>query len=124
MTERDLYRAIKEALPEPHWTRIENGAGVGEPDINCCYRGIEFWLELKIGPPKLRPAQYAWSMRRAKQGGRVYILARVVDYLAVWKYPNVVVTPLESHLKVCINEAKIFTFISPWRELINYLTGP
>jgi hypothetical protein len=29
------------------WDRIENGVGVGMPDINYCLSGIEGWIEMK-----------------------------------------------------------------------------
>lgn len=89
MKEKDLYAAIKRALPEPHWQRLENSVGIGQPDVNCCWQSREFWLELKIGKPLIRPAQYAWGMRRAKQGGIAWIMSRhpVDKSLSLWRYP-------------------------------------
>jgi len=49
------------------------------PDLNLFISGAgEFWIELKAGTTHtdLRPAQYAWAMRRIALGGRVVVLNR------------------------------------------------
>ena len=57
--------------------RIENTVDRGVPDINCCYDGLEFWIEMKSTAsktPKLRPEQQAWHARRHFHGGIVLII--------------------------------------------------
>lgn len=75
-----LTQVLREALPEVHWCRIETGGtGRGIPDINGCYRGAEFWCELKFTDTwavGLRPEQCGWAMQRSRAGGRVFILTR------------------------------------------------
>jgi len=47
------------------------------PDVNGCYGGHEFWLELKCTTSdrvSLSPFQVSWHMRRAASGGRSWIL--------------------------------------------------
>lgn len=60
--------------------RVENALTRGTPDVNGCYNGQEYWLELKIldakGNCELRPEQYLWHRKRQEHGGRVFVLAR------------------------------------------------
>ena len=60
--------------------RIESVAGSGTPDLNCVYKGQEFWVELKVltsdGSFQIRPAQIAWHVRRLLNGLRGFVLAR------------------------------------------------
>ena len=77
-TEKKLYQALKTNLPKVHWQRIETGAlQQGVPDVNACYGGREFWLELKCTSNdrvSLSPFQCSWHMRRATVGGASWIL--------------------------------------------------
>jgi penicillin-binding protein-related factor A (putative recombinase) len=70
--------------------RVENGCMPGTPDLNICHQGNEFWVELKqsetypkrettrvFGDSGLRPDQILWINQRTKQGGKVYIIAKV-----------------------------------------------
>lgn len=71
--------------------RVENSAGKGMPDVEGCLRdgsvGHQFWLELKWESrpsdpktkikPKFRPQQIPWLHKRAKAGGRCYVLLQV-----------------------------------------------
>lgn len=100
MTESALYQKIKKALPLVHFTRIENSIGSGMFDVNACYVGQEFWIELKIDKGVndrnvlIRSSQYAWSTMRQRAGGKLLLLAyqertRVID---IYK-PPFLVTP-------------------------------
>lgn len=74
-TEAQLYRwLLDEVLVGAHSQRIENTAGSGVPDINCCWRGVELWIECKMHDALLRPFQWAWINRRVAAGGRVFVL--------------------------------------------------
>ena len=72
-TEKKLYQALKNNLPKVHWQRIETGAlQQGVPDVNGCWGGHEFWIELKCTTTdnvSLTPFQCSWHMRRAAAGG-------------------------------------------------------
>ena len=47
MKESAFARTLREKLsPIGHWTRIENIAGAGIPDVNW-YPGQDVWIELK-----------------------------------------------------------------------------
>lgn len=84
---------MREALPEPHWQRIESGlTAQGIPDTNGCSAGVESWIELKVvnrgNKVKLQSFQVAWLVKRARAGGRSYVAVRVQkpgeDYIAIW----------------------------------------
>lgn len=73
MIENDIYKKLCK-IPDFYWMRIESTTGSGIPDLNGIHNGIEFWVELKIGTPRLRPAQVAWHTRAKAQGRRVFVL--------------------------------------------------
>ena len=87
-TEKTLYQALKKNLPRVHWQRVETGAiSTGVPDVNGCWQGSEFWVELKIGviqSVKLSPQQCAWHMRRASSGGVSWIFASDPSSRKLW----------------------------------------
>lgn len=66
--------------------RVENSVGEGTPDVDVCYKGIEFKIELKTGTVtkihsyvrvKFRPKQLPWIKRRTKTGGRCFVLLQI-----------------------------------------------
>lgn len=74
-----------------HIRRVENAVGMGDPDVEGCYRGNCFHIELKVAP---RPArgltglrfghditneQAEWHTARAEAGGRSFFLIQVGD---------------------------------------------
>ena len=89
--ETQLYNSVKSLLPLVHWQRIESGAiGQGIPDINACFQGIEFWIELKIivghrFRSPLKAFQAAWITRRTNAGGRCFILAEKSCLWYLWR---------------------------------------
>lgn len=79
--ESQFWDLVKSHLPKKaHSQRIETGGtGRGIPDVNICYNEIEVWIELKIVKGKkvdLSAEQVAWLFRRARAGGRCWIVAR------------------------------------------------
>jgi hypothetical protein len=94
-TEATLWRWLSQArraLARPadlHLERLENMVGVGHPDVEGCYQGVQFWLELKVakrparnttklrfGSP-LRDSQVEWAKKRIAAGGRVWYLIQI-----------------------------------------------
>jgi hypothetical protein len=80
MKDGGLRSIFKRKLRQVHWQSIETShIGAGVPDLNGCYRSVEFWIELKkakgwsVG---LSPVQIAWISRRIRSGGRVFIAVR------------------------------------------------
>ena len=79
--ESKLYEELRKALPNVHFQRIETNVGVGVPDVNGCYNGIDFWLELKVSSGtriNLSKYQKSWIIRRGRAGGRVFILQKAL----------------------------------------------
>tara|TARA_R110001592_G_scaffold258076_2_gene521812 strand:+ start:320 stop:718 length:399 start_codon:yes stop_codon:yes gene_type:complete len=77
--EQTLNRFIVEALPAAHCQRIESSTGSGIPDINVRWREDEFWIESKANAGSIahvRPAQFAWMMRRVNAGGTCFVIHR------------------------------------------------
>lgn len=78
MVESDIYAALKRNLPLFSWQRIETMTHSGIPDISYCSpTGIDGWIELKIGIPRLKPSQVAWHTRSIAQYRRAFILSSV-----------------------------------------------
>ena len=80
MRDGGLRQIFQRHLPEVHWQAIESwGTGIGIPDLNGCAGGVEFWIELKratANAVKISPGQVAWTERRLRAGGRVYVAVR------------------------------------------------
>ena len=70
-----------------HILPVENGVHPGTPDINGCYMGVDFWLELKVLKsvpgkfriPHLTERQKKFMVDRDRNGGCALLLIRVVD---------------------------------------------
>lgn len=74
--ESKLWQRIKKHITKPHFIRVESNTINGIPDINGCWKGKEFWIELKsdkVGYPKLSKWQISWINKRIKHGGIVII---------------------------------------------------
>lgn len=86
MTERILYKNVQNELikvcvgkynlkpDDIDIVRIESPSSPGVPDINCCIKGHEFWIECKIYPNKLGSYQIAWKKKRELAGGQVFVI--------------------------------------------------
>lgn len=70
--------------------RLEVATARGVPDVNACHNGNEIWIELKVaskGQIELRKEQYVWGLRRARAGGKVFVVALKHDIVQIWLYP-------------------------------------
>jgi hypothetical protein len=87
-SQNDLFRDKLSRYGHIH--RIENAAGVGTPDINCCFAGHEHWIESKCLAdwPKtpgitvrlkhpFGPVQRIWFRRRMDAGGFPLLYLRI-----------------------------------------------
>lgn len=92
MTEVELWNALNRRLPEVHWQRIENTIGNGVPDVNGCFGGVDFWIELKVleGVRKrsfrrpLSGPQCAWLTKRWRAGGACFVMAAYNKEWHLW----------------------------------------
>lgn len=80
MVENDIYNKLH-SIPNCHFMRIETMTENGIPDVNGCIKysrqsnfGLEVWLELKIGVPRLRASQVSWFTRAYAKGRRAFVL--------------------------------------------------
>ena len=67
------------------WTRIENIAGAGIPDVNW-YPGQDVWIELKATTTNrisFQASQISWGRRRHKSGGKVWIVIRTKNEIII-----------------------------------------
>ena len=74
-------------MPGLHWQRIENGLARGTPDVEGCYQGRSFWIELKAeNRPKrettpirlpMRIEQVRWLAKRHAVLGSCWVYVRV-----------------------------------------------
>lgn len=114
MKENELWADIHRHWPNAHAVRIENSASFGDPDVNVCYKGVDFWLELKIevkGSFVIRPTQLAWISKRLQAGANnvfVFTYDNTTMCLSVYNArfmfaPNVLTT-LVSNLKVSVDD--------------------
>lgn len=93
MSETNLWTWLKKARvslgDQLHLTRQENLVMVGQPDVEGCLQGGQFWIELKhaerpkrsstklrFGSP-IKRNQYEWHEARSEAGGAVYYLISV-----------------------------------------------
>ena len=90
MVDGGLRQLIRKHIPQADWQAIESGTtGGGIPDLNGCFDGVEFWIECKATAGwrvKIRPAQVAWTERRMRHGGRVF-LAVLRARKELWLFP-------------------------------------
>ena len=92
MKESAFWQLVKKNLPNTHLQRIETGGtGRGIPDLNGCYKGVEFWVELMVVIAGikiwLRPEQIGWLVKRSMHGGRSFVLVRTPD-AQIYLYPG------------------------------------
>jgi penicillin-binding protein-related factor A (putative recombinase) len=98
--EENLWKWIKKLKfvyrNQLHLNRIENSAGNGMADVNGCFKGIEFWLELKkANKPsnaktpikiKFQDGQPIWLKNRYRAGGRVFVAILIGKYSKANRY--------------------------------------
>lgn len=99
--------------------RIENIAGAGTADVNCVYKGFEFWIELKMlakdGSFDMRPNQIAWHLRRKKAGSVTFVLARNATELRLFGLGDDFIT-----WRYIFQTQKAFKYDQLLREILKY----
>ena len=87
--ESKLYNLIKKTIKTAHFTRVESYTINGISDLNCVYKGKEFWLELKANDIKncnLSKYQINWIIQHQQHGGIVFILNKTIKQSALKLY--------------------------------------
>jgi Holliday junction resolvase len=76
----ELRAVFRHHLPRVGWTTIETAAvEPGVPDLNGCFDGVEFWVEMKQTEGwtvEVKAAQVAWHKLRQSKGGRTFFAVR------------------------------------------------
>lgn len=80
--ERAFWYSISDVMPG-FTQRIETSTSPGVPDVYCCFRGLGFWIELKVWTPGvgilIRKEQYAWANKHSKSQGKWFLLCALPD---------------------------------------------
>lgn len=94
MSEKNANKSLRAGvlMPGDRWNRIENVAGTGLPDINCCLGGVEVWIETKyptipkrLSTPlfgsnhKLSQEQMNWFAQQTQAGGNSFVYIETDD---------------------------------------------
>lgn len=121
------------------WTRIENLATPGIPDLHGVCRGQEAFVELKLAKNTLHisfePSQLVWFARySARDGRRAFVVVHlsVVDCLQVYRpqsflHPtNGISTKRRERIIVVPSTPAIATFPVPvnWNAVVDKVFGP
>lgn len=88
-----LRRGIKD-VRELDIERVENGVARGTPDVDGCWEGVAFKIELKrvvrtaggTVKVKFQPLQIPWIAKRWRSGGNVWVLLAVGEGHDVSRY--------------------------------------
>ena len=89
--ESKLWHKMKENMPKIFWTRFENWALPGVPDVHGIKDGISFWVELKVitsNKINLSPHQIMWNYKYSLRGGRSFIMAQTLPRSLLYIFPG------------------------------------
>ena len=101
--ESKFWKLIKENLKDISWTRFENWASPGVPDVYGIKDGVSIWVELKVitsNKINLSPFQIAWNYKHSLQGGRNFIIATTPSRGLLYIFPGSVVHSIGSIAKL------------------------
>ncbi|HIG58743.1 MAG TPA: hypothetical protein EYQ21_05035 [Flavobacteriales bacterium] len=80
MNEKGFTLSIRNAIAKKgHWTRVENCAGIGMPDINFFYNKRDIWIEVKVAKGQrviFEASQITWFTRRQIFKGDYLVFVR------------------------------------------------
>lgn len=122
--EAAFWSLVNPHLPAGHKERVENVVAVGTPDVNCCFQGIEYWIELKAAKARrynleklFEPGQPIWHYKRVKAGGTVLVMVKGPRLIDVYKAVIVKNRVTPSYLR-------LYRMIPPydWERLTTVLT--
>lgn len=89
MSEKNDYQTLRlhVRMMRDRMDRMENGVGVGMPDVNYCIEGVEGWIEIKSPTEPVRPStplfgsnhklsqnQKNWFLLQRRAGGIAWVL--------------------------------------------------
>lgn len=127
---RGAERVLRDRL---HWTRIENLTGAGTPDVEGCFDGGQFWLELKSSArpkrdttpirfrTKGREAQRDWLEKRSRMAHNAFYLLQVGEGRTASRYllPGVYGQLIhEGMTEEQLGEATVLPDIAPYPTMV------
>ena len=118
--ETQFWREIRQNLYDIFWTRHENWATPGVPDVYGIKDGISFWVELKViksNKINLRPHQMMWNYKHSLCGGRSFIMAKAPSQSLLYIFsgslaPSIAEQGTRTEPKWTFNLAE-----SPWMQV-------
>ena len=87
--EAKLWEKLKLKLPQVFWTRIENTASTGIPDVYGAHENKCFFIELKItksNAVRLSPTQISWNFSNVSNGGRSFFLVEALSTSSLYLF--------------------------------------
>jgi len=134
-----LRQLFRKHIVGVDWVSIESGStGSGIPDLNACYKGIEFWVECKQTSGHtvtLSPLQVGWILRRVRHHGRVWIAVRQKAQRGPRREPRDVLWLIPGHGAMLAKEHGLAANIDgmedyhggpskwPWQSIASKLIG-
>ena len=120
--ESKLWHKLRDNLPSVQWTRFENWAVPGVPDVHGIDNGIDIFIELKItknNKINLSPFQISWNYKHSLKGGRNFIMAEHIGLRALCVFPGSIVHSIGS---IGLDARPIYQWDAPlarssWQEI-------
>ena len=121
--EAKLWQRLHLKLYDVFWTRIENSASTGIPDLYGAYEKSSFFLELKCtknNSLRISPTQVSWNYSNVSNGGRSFFLAETLLDSTLYLYSGKSGKDL---VKEGLKAAPLAVFPAPWdtKKLLHHL---
>ena len=121
--EAKLWQRLQLKLFDVFWTRIENSASTGIPDLYGACEKSSFFLELKCTKSsslRISPTQVSWNYSNVSNGGRSFFLAEALLDSTLYLYSGKSGKDL---VKEGLKAAPLAVFPAPWdtKKLLHYL---
>jgi len=121
--EAKLWQRLHLKLYDVFWTRIENSASTGIPDLYGACEKSSFFVELKCtknNSLRISPTQVSWNYSNVSNGGRSFFLAETLLDSTLYLYGGKSGKDLVKH---GLKTVPIDTFHAPWdtQKLLHYL---
>lgn len=121
--EAKLWQRLQLKLFDVFWTRIENSASTGIPDLYGACEKSSFFIELKCtknNSLRISPTQVSWNYSNVSNGGRSFFLAETLLDSTLYLYSGKSGKDL---VKEGLKAAPLATFPKPWdtKKLLHHL---
>lgn len=111
MSEKALWKTLKNNLPQAFWMRVETYTESGVPDVFGGLNDICFWLELKMekhGSFIVRSSQLAWFKNyQGKKMNNAFFLVKGLNSLTLVRPPFTDMYTSGKDVRVPLNAGEI-----------------